>query len=57
MREKKVHALDLFLNLLCGVRGANRTSIVRNRRDPLAKLVTCERCLRRLQSNGGAEHG
>ena len=51
--EKRVHAIDMTLNLLCGQRGGNRTSIVRRPydRDKLAKLVTCLKC-KRIMAHG-----
>ena len=50
---KRVHAIDVTFNLLCGQRGGNRTSIVRRPydRDKLAKLVTCRKC-KRIMANG-----
>jgi len=46
MYQKRIHAMSLDLQVLCNVRGATRTSIVRRPyyRDRLAKLVTCKLC-------------
>ncbi len=52
MRRKKCHAMNYVLEVLCGTKHVNITSIIGNKglRDPLAKLVTCKHCLRKLHA-------
>jgi hypothetical protein len=52
MKRKKCHAMNYVLEVLCGTKHANITSIIGSKglRDPLADLVTCKRCRRKLRS-------
>jgi hypothetical protein len=49
--KKRVHAMTIDLRVLCNLPGASRTSIVRRRRDRLAKLVTCKLCKMYMRGN------
>lgn len=53
--RRKTHAMNMIMDVLCG-RRAKVTSIVKGPRDPLAKLVTCKACLKRLHSPQEAKH-
>jgi len=50
--RKRVHALSMTFNLLCGTRAGNRTSIVKGPKDKGGwSIVTCQRC-KRLRKTG-----
>ena len=54
-KEKRVHAMTLWMTILCGQRGGNRTSIVKHANDRrFWALVTCKRC---LMYRKGANYG